>query len=466
MNLIGIDQVAEAVGGRVLGPPEFAHQTVGRVSTDSRAVQGGDLFVAIKGANFDGHRFVATALAGGATGAIVSQPMELPTVANGRPVGLIVVSDTVSALGKLAAWYRGRLPATVIAITGSNGKTTTKNMVEHMLSRDRRLVASPKSYNNNIGLPLTLLSADASHDVVVCEVGSNAPGEIAGLGAICRPDIGVIVSVSETHLEKLKSLDGVAAEKASLLGQLAPGGVGIINCCPPPLQAAVKNYPANLIRFGTDAGADLVMSDVVTTPDSVTFTVNGADRVTLPVLGRHNASNALAAIAVGRRMGLSVAEAAGRLSDFVPPPMRLQPVKVGSIQFINDAYNANPESMRAALDVFKEILPKRGRKVFICGDMLEQGPASEAFHAAIGEHAAKAGVARLIAVGQFAYAVVRGACKAGLATSAATQFDSTESLLESVAGLLAPGDVVLLKGSRGMAMERVIERLQRAGGQK
>jgi len=206
MNLIGIDQVAEAVGGRLIGPPEFAQQAVGRVSTDSRSTAAADLFIAINGPRFDGHQFAAAALADGATGAIVSQPIELPATGRAaggaaRPVGLILVRDTLAALGRLAAWYRQRLSAKVIGVTGSNGKTTTKGMIEHMLGRDHRLVASPGSFNNAIGLPLTLLSADASHDVVVCEIGSNAPGEIAALGAIARPDIAVIVSVSQTHLE-------------------------------------------------------------------------------------------------------------------------------------------------------------------------------------------------------------------------------------------------------------------------
>ena len=467
MNLTGIDQVAEAVGGRLVGPDglaALAGQVVGRVTTDSRAVAAGDLFVALKGDRFDGHAFVAAAVSAGAVAAIVSQPIELPPLA--RPVGLILVRDTLAALGRLATWYRSKLPATVIAVTGSNGKTTTKSMIEHMLGKDRRVAASPKSFNNSIGVPLTLLSADASHDVVVCEIGSNAPGEIAALGAIVRPDIAVIVSISETHLERLRSLEGVATEKASLLGQLAPGGIGIVNGDKPLLLAAAKNYPCNLVRFGNDPQADMVLGELVTTADGLRFTINSADRVKLPLLGAHNAMNGLAAITVGRRLGLSVAEAAARLADFAPPPMRLQRMRVGGIDVINDAYNANPASMAAALEVFSDIPCRKGgrgggRKVFLCGDMLELGPNSEAFHYQLGQRIAGTGVSRLIAVGKFSEAVVSGACQAGLAASATARFAKTEDLVEKMDEVLRPGDLVLLKGSRGVALERVLEALQR-----
>lgn len=465
MNRIGLDQIAQAVGGRLIGPPAAAQQTVGRVCINSRHVEADDLFVAIKGAKFDGHSFLDDVLAAGAAAAIVSQPREPRQTPGGRPVGFILVRDTHAALGRLAAWYRHRLPATIVAVTGSNGKTTTKTMIDHMLSNRLRVVSSPKSYNNDIGVPLTLLSADSSHDVVVCEVGSNAPGEIAALGRIIEPDIAVIVSVSETHLEKLRSLEGVAAEKASLLGSLVTGGVGIINNDREQLVAAAKHYKKKLITFGTK-DADLLLGDLESAADGLAFTVNGADRVKLPVLGMHNAMNALAAIAVGRRLGLSVAEAAARLADFASPPMRLERIRVGGIWFINDAYNANPTSMAAGLGVLSELAHRRGRKVFICGDMLELGSQSESFHYQLGQRIAGSGIDRLLAVGRFAPVVAQGAMQGGMDAACVGQFPSTDALLERVNGLLADGDLVLLKGSRGMALERVIGAFDKDGLRK
>jgi UDP-N-acetylmuramoyl-tripeptide--D-alanyl-D-alanine ligase len=230
------------------------------------------------------------------------------------------------------------------------------------------------------------------------------------------------------------------------------------------------------VRFGNDPQADMVLGELVTTADGLRFTVNSADRVKLPLLGAHNAMNGLAAIAVGRRLGLSVAEAAARLADFAPPPMRLQRMQVGGIDVINDAYNANPASMAAALDVFSDI-PCRGgspgsrggrggRKTFICGDMLELGPNSEPFHYQLGQRIAGTGVSRLIAVGKFSEAVVRGACQAGLDESATARFATTEALVERLGELLRPGDLVLLKGSRGVALERVLDALKRNAVEK
>ncbi len=358
MNRTGIDQIAAAVGGRIIGPAAPAGLTVCGVSTDSRRIAPGDLFVAVRGPRFDGHDFVGVALSAGASAALVSQAPAADSLPSGRPVGLIYVRDTMAALGRLAEWHRRRLPAAVVAVTGSNGKTTTKAMIAHLMARDRRVVASPKSFNNAIGLPLTVLSADLATDLLVCEIGSNAPGEIAALGRIASPDIAVIVTIGRTHLERLGSLEGVAAEKASLLGALARGGVGIINCDRPQLLAAARGYKGNRITFGADPHADLVLSDLETTARGIRFRVNRTDRVSLPLLGRHNAVNALAAIAVARRLGLSVSEAADRLSDFALPPMRLEKVRVGRITLINDAYNANPESMAAALEVLAD-LPRR-----------------------------------------------------------------------------------------------------------
>jgi UDP-N-acetylmuramoyl-tripeptide--D-alanyl-D-alanine ligase len=443
---------------------------VNDVCTDSRHVKPGDLFVAIKGEKFDAHAFLDQVFQAGAAGAIVNRgfharadlgmaPLVAPLTAP-----LIAVDDTIAALGRLGAYHRDQLKARVIAVTGSNGKTTTKRMIQHILAKHLRGTCSPKSFNNNIGVPLTLLGVGEEDDYVICEVGSNAPGEIDELSAICRPDLAVITSVGETHLEKLGGIDLVAVEKASMLRHVRPGGCAIVWADSPPLEQALKSFNCRLIRFGQAWAADLRLTDFQGLGDHVSFRVNGQVEVRLPQPGLHNASNALAALAVATQMGVPLEQAAADLADFGGVEMRLESIQIGPVRIINDAYNANPSSMLAAADV---LAGQAGtRRVMIAGDMLEMGKETRQIHervgadiAALGGGSRQNGIDLLIGIGELGRYIASGAHSHGLACQA---FETLEAATAALPSLLKPGDVILIKGSRGVAMERLIPPLRKA----
>ena len=459
-------RVAGILPARNAGVPArvpFEVGTVTGVSTDTKSIRPGELFVALKGERFDAHAFLPQAAAAGAAAAIVRLGAEgVDAVADFFPGGAIAVADTGKALEQLGAYYRRTLDATVIAVTGSNGKTTVKRMIHHILAKRLRGSCSPKSFNNNIGVPLTLLGADEADQYVVCEVGSNAPGEIAALGAICQPDIAVITSVGRTHLERLGSIEGVAAEKASLLASLRPNAAAITWGDSPVLDIALEPYSCPMVRFGEHARNDLRLTGYESNGLSQRFEVNAQATVNLPLPGRHNASNALSAIAVAMQMGFSLQEAAAAMADFVAVDGRLQAILCGSIQIINDAYNANPTSMLAAADVLAEVTGRR--RVMIAGDMREQGPASQDIHRTTGNDMAARKIDLIIGVGELGQYIAAGA--SGTCETAA--FASFDEAMRLAPAKLRDGDMVLLKGSRAMAMERLLDpiRARFATGQR
>ena len=484
MKSMTSEEIRQAVRGRWRWPAGAAE--VGGVSTDTRACRPGDCFFALRGPNFDGHAFLPQAAEGGCVCAVVAQSAELPNGLLARfPGGVIAVDDTTAALGDLASVVRQGLSARVIGVTGSNGKTTVKRMIHHVLSRRLKGSASPKSFNNNIGVPLTLLAVGAGDDYVVCEIGTNAPGEVAALGRIARPHVAVITSVGPVHLERLIDLEHVAAEKASLLGCLADGGLGVVWADSPELERALRAHvaqpfqavrpnaqagkpvppalaPVTLVRFGTAESADLRLTAYEPTGGGCRFEINGHLRAELPVPGRHNANNALAAIAVAVRLGFSREEAAKALRDFAGEAMRLQSMRVGDITLVNDAYNANPASLAAAAEVLAE-LPAR-RRVIVVGDMLELGPASVEWHRRAGAALAGGGLGLVVGVGALGSHVAAGAGETGGADLEAARFETLESAAAALPALLRAGDVVLLKGSRGMGMEKLVGPIQRAFG--
>jgi UDP-N-acetylmuramoyl-tripeptide--D-alanyl-D-alanine ligase len=454
-----LDEVVRAIHGRVLAPLKVGRVT--GVSTDSRTIRPGDVFFAVKGPNFDGHDFAAAALDRGAVAAVVEFGAERREGLGADAGGLIRVRDTTAALGTLAAYYRKQLAATVIAVTGSNGKTTVKLMIDHVLAGSHHGRSAPRSFNNQIGVPLTLLSAEASDDYLVVEIGTNAPGEVAALGQLVEPNVAVVTNVSEAHLEGLGTLEGVVAEKLSLLKHLRPGGRAILNADCKELRAALpseRRYA--LTTFGHAPEADVRVTSLALDDDAVRFEVNDRFEYRLQVPGRHNVSNALAAIAVARRVGLEHAEIAPRLATFSLPPMRLESHRLGPLEVLFDGYNANPASMAAALEVLRG-RTCRGRKVAVLGDMAELGRSAERLHRRLGEQVAGGGATVLAAVGRWAGAVAEAAAE----TIERHTFDTTEAALEALPGLLRPGDLVLIKGSRTMRLERVVDALRaRFGG--
>ena len=453
-----VKEIRAAVQGRWCS--EGTDVMVEGICIDSRTAEAGDLFIAIRGRRFDGHDFLDKAADAGCIAAIVDHDgcqIGLASRTNRRfGAGMISVDDTVKALNLLASEHRNRSQVTcVVGVTGSNGKTTVKEMIHHILSRRLRGTRAPKSFNNEIGAPLTLLGVRPGDDYAICELGSNAPGEIASLARVVRPNVAVITSVAPTHLEKLESLARVAAEKASLLNSVRPDGLAVVWGDSEELNRAVRGYEGRIVRFGVDDACDLRVTDYRAAGRGGCFELNGREWIDLPVPGRHNALNALAAIAVARRLGFEQTEAAGALAGFRGLPMRLEWIDAGEVTILNDAYNANPVSLSAAVEVLCQTPGER--RVVIVGDMLELGPSAEDLHVQAGRDIAAGRADLLIAVGRLGRYIATGAEQGGLA---AQSFTSVKKLAGELANLLVPGDVVLIKGSRAAGMERLAEIVQ------
>ncbi len=460
MKRMGLEEIREAIHGRWLtsGKPT----SVQSVTIDTRTAQPGELFVAIRGQRYDGHMFLPEAARAGCVAALVALDGEpRPEVAELFAGGILAVPDTTAALGSLGSYHRGLVAATVVGVTGSNGKTTVKRMIDRILSR--RFVGScaPKSFNNAIGVPLTLLGAGGGDDYIICELGSSCPGEIAALAALARPDLAVITSVAETHLEQLGSLQRVAAEKASILHKTSADGLAVVSADNELLDRAIRAYDVRLVRFGESGTADLRLTGYEVRGRGGRFQLNNRLWVDLPLPGRHNALNALAAIAVAQRLGFSQEAAAEALADIDGMEMRLEWVDCGSVTVINDAYNANPASMLAAAAVLAETEAKR--RVIIAGDMHELGEQTEALHIRTGGRIAEHGLDLLIGVGSLGRCIAKGASEAGLAVEV---FDSVERTQRALGKLLQPGDVVLLKASRAVELERLCEPIRSALARK
>ncbi len=450
------DEIRRAVGGRWLRRP--AELSVRGITTDSRSASEGDLFVALRGERFDGHDYLTQSAQGGCVMALVEISRTIPAATmDAFSGGVIGVDGTTASLGMLGAYHREKIAANVIAVTGSNGKTTVKRMIHHILSRRLKGSCSPKSYNNNIGVPLTLLDVGQGDDYVVCEVGTNAPGEIAQLGDICRPDLAVITSIGPSHLEKLVDTQGVAFEKASLLDCLKPGGAAVVPVGCEPLDKALRCRTCHLITFGQDESSNLRMSGYRPTDKGCEFIVNGKVKVALPMSGAHNASNALSAIASAMRFGTSLEEAAVALEDFAGERMRLTTIDAGAVTIIDDTYNANPLSMAAAAGVLAE--RQAQRRVMIAGDMLELGDEAKKWHRRTAGVIAQSKIDVLVGVGSLGGVMANEAKKLGLESHA---FETVEAATEALPALIKDGDVVLLKGSRSMGMERLVDPIRRA----
>ncbi len=452
-------ELRQAVRGGWVSP----HSELGirGVSIDSRTAGAGEVFFAIRGERFDGHQFVPAAAEAGCLAAVIEADCveetlaRLPEPGRALPAGILAVDDTTLALGRLAGWRRQRLGGEVVGVTGSNGKTTVKRMIDHVLGKSRRGTCSPKSFNNAIGVPLTILSAELGDDYVVCEIGTNAPGEVESLTRIARPKVGVITSIGPSHLAGLGGIEGVAREKASILEHVQPAGLGVVPAGCDLLEAVLRNYRrVRLVRFGEDSAADLRLTDYAARAGGSEFHVNGHTRVRLPLPGRHNAANALAALAVAQRLGVPLERAADALADFPGVKMRLERIERGGATILNDAYNANPASLAAAVEVLVET--PADRRILVAGDMLELGDEATDLHRTAGRGAAERGVDVVVGVGKLGRSIARGASEAGADAREAEDAAAAGTLL---AGLLSPGDVVLIKGSRGARMERVVEAL-------
>ncbi|MBI3834979.1 MAG: UDP-N-acetylmuramoyl-tripeptide--D-alanyl-D-alanine ligase [Planctomycetes bacterium] len=453
-----VSDVAAAVGGR-LEKSDAGNNIVRRVSTDSRDIQAGDLFVAIRGPRYDGHDHIFEAAKKGAVACFCSKSH------GGEPnpesgIARILVDDTVAALGRLAAHYRSRVidqSTVVVAVTGSNGKTTTKCMIDHILGRRLNGKASPKSYNNSIGLPLTLLSADANDRFVASEIGTNAPGEISALASIAKPDVAVITSIGEAHLEKLGGLEGVAAEKASIFNHVRPGGLCVVNVDRPEIHPYVERIrSARLVTVGTEPWAKLQVTHRCSTIRGTTFELDGRFRIELPMPGSHHATNAAAAFAVARWFGLEPEEISEALKTFTPPDGRTRWIDAGGITIVDDAYNANPSSVCAAVKALQS--PGARRRVFVLGDMLELGDAATDCYRRVIEEIAASTVDVVVTVGAQTLRAVDEARTSFTGKDLYTCGDVAAAcgVLDSV---VTAGDTVWVKASRSMGLGQVVAHL-------
>jgi UDP-N-acetylmuramoyl-tripeptide--D-alanyl-D-alanine ligase len=451
MDPLSLRQIAKFASGSLTAGD--AGLIVSKVSTDSRTLQTGDLFVALRGENFDGHEFVEQASERGAAGAMVEESWKGTTA---KSFALIRVSDPLVGYQNLAANYRRSLPLKVIAITGSNGKTSTKDFLAATLSRGFRVTKTEGNFNNHVGLPQTMLAASSSDEIAVWEIGMNHPGEIAALSKLAAPDVAIITNVGLAHVEFMGSREAIAAEKGALAEAVGPGGTVILNADDPFSQAIAERTRAKVILAGIEKGS-VRASEMRQSPAGIEFTIlEGAHRcrAQLPVPGIHMVQNAILAVAAGRTFGLSLEHCADGLASAPLTKARLQIKEINGIQFIDDSYNANPDSMKAALRTIVE-LDADGRRIAILGAMSELGEESERGHREVGEAAAALGIDELITVGPTGATMAEAAQKAGLkkCLSVSSPDDAARILGERA----SPGDLILVKGSRSARMERVLE---------
>ena len=427
------------------------------VSTDSRTVKAGDCFFAIAGEKFDGHDYVSEAFAKGAVCAVVSRKLEADKFA-GRC--LVRVEDTIKALGVLATEYRRQAGFKVVAITGSVGKTTTRQIIHHVLGRHFRVHQSPGSFNNNIGVPLTLLGAASGVQIVIAELGSNHPGEISCLTRIAEPDIAIVTNVHPAHLEGFGDLQTIVHEKLSISQGLKPEGTLIINADFEPLVNACRARGIRFTTFGQSEGSKYRVKNVRTDGSTSRFTIDDRE-VCLPLPGPGNVENALAAWAVCSELGLGADDFERALETLPPVSMRAELLHVGTLTILSDCYNANPASMRNALKILAGLEPAdKNRLVFICGQMAELGPQAAELHAELGASIAQAGVKLVVAVGELAKIAGQNAKANAEYDLQVKCFPDTICACNNLHEFIKDYDIILIKGSRTAKLEMVVKKLK------
>ncbi|MCI1247937.1 MAG: UDP-N-acetylmuramoyl-tripeptide--D-alanyl-D-alanine ligase [Megasphaera sp.] len=451
-----IQEVEKATGGHLVRPvgtnTVFLH-----VDTDTRAIHPKSLFIAFKGDTFDGHNFIIQAHEKGAAGAVVS---ELREEYQNVDFPVFMVADTVKAYQDLARFHRRRFAIPVIAVTGSVGKTSTRNMIATVLSQKLNVLQTEKNFNNEIGLPRTLLQLTSKHEACVVEMGMRGLGQVAELAAIAEPTIGVVTNVGKSHIELLGSQDNIAKAKSELVQSLPADGIAILNLDDSRVAAMADLCKGKVIGYGIENNAAIRGDRIVCNEKGIRFTCRCFDQmfdVHMTVIGGHNVYNALAAVAVGRIAGLSENQMKKGLGEYRGLPMRQELVRIDPYTFINDSYNANPASMAEAVRSM-DLLTK-GRKIAVLGGMLELGDWARKEHEQIGSQIADSGIDILITVGKLAGYIADGAKKGNMETvyMAADHAEAVD-ILKSV---LKAGDTILLKGSRGFAMEKILSYFER-----
>ena len=459
MNNIKVSDILKATGGKLIqGNSELL---INGISTDTRSIKQGEIFFALEGENYDGHKFVEQAIHNGAAGAVISSGKKAAySFHNGfKKCALLEVADTLTALGELAKFYRNSLPASFIAVTGSNGKTTTKDMAYHVLRNFKSVSRSRKSFNNFIGVPLTIFETETAHDFCIVEMGTNAPGEIKRLSEIIFPDFAILTNISNAHLEGLENIEGVASAKSEFIENMAEDGTLITNADDDWCNQIADRFNGKVISFGFNQSADIKASNVKRNDSGFVFTVNDSLTVNLPVFGKHNIYNALAVIAMCDTVGVGIEVICDKFMDFKLPPMRMEKQICGGIVVVNDGYNSNPSSMSSALDEFSQLITS-GRKVLICGDMLELGNYAERLHKEVGAKVADANIDVLWTVGPLSRFVAEEAIANGMPRENILSCETSEEICSFVASQLKKDDTVLIKGSRRMKLECVLRQIE------
>jgi UDP-N-acetylmuramoyl-tripeptide--D-alanyl-D-alanine ligase len=455
--------ICDSTGARPRCAPAKSIQ-INAVSTDSRSCTAGSLFVAIRGETFDGNAFAADALRAGAGGVLVEpRAAALPAVlecAKGSGRAVLEHPEPESALLQLAKCYRERFQIPVVAVAGAAGKTTTKEITAHLLKSLGPVAASEKSFNNSIGVPHTLFKIDKSTRTAVVEIGTNARGEVAALAAVVSPTLGVITIIAEEHLEGLGDLDGVCAEEGALLDALPADGVAFLNADDVYFPKLMSRARCRVATFGVENAADFAARDLAFHRAGTSFQLNGRP-ATIPLLGTHNVYNSLAAVAIATTLGVPMEESLRALSELKPPDRRLERKRFGGIEVIDDCYNANPGSVRAAVRALEGLRHGR-RRIFVLGKMHELGARSAELHREMGRVVGAARFDLFVTVGAEGGDLARGAVDAGMSPARIVQFPTVADAAEHLPPVARDGDILVVKGSRAEALERVVESLQRA----
>ncbi|MBN2792763.1 MAG: UDP-N-acetylmuramoyl-tripeptide--D-alanyl-D-alanine ligase [Desulfuromonadales bacterium] len=456
--MFDLEHIARITGGEYSG--QKINRSLTGISTDSRNLTPGNLFIPLRGERFDGHDYFGQAVRNGAAACLSEEVVE------GLAVPVVRVADTLRALGDIAAAYRLQLKGPLVAVTGSAGKTTTKEMLANILERVGPGLKTAGNFNNLIGLPLTLLKLEQNHQWAVVEMGTSALGEITRLTEIAQPTIGVITNIAAAHLETLQGLDGVSRAKGELFAGLR-GGVAIVNLDDPRVASLPVANGVKKLTYGLAPEAAVRAENISgdNSRPSFDLLVGGErHRVKLALSGRHNIANALAAAAAAVELNVPVAEIVTSLQAFIPVPgrMSLFPLPCGGV-LLDDSYNSNPLSAAAALDALAE-LKGQGRRLAVLGDMLELGPNAVAFHQELGARAATI-VDLLIGVGTFAAVLCKAANEAGLAAEQTVQLADAVEAVSYLQNEQRSGDRILIKGSRGVKLEQVVEAIKRTNPQ-
>lgn len=458
MEPLSISEITSATNGILFR--EGKAKVIRNLCTDTRKLKRGDFFLAIKGDKFDGHNFISVAIKKGASGIIINQNKLRPHLLFNLPntdTTIISVVDTIISLGDLAKYYRKKFSIPVIAITGSNGKTTTKDMLAHILKFKYEVLKNEGTENNHIGVPLTLLRLTRKHKAAVIEMGMNHLGEIRRLTNIALPTIGIITNIGPSHLQFLKNLETVLQAKCELLENFDRRNLAVLNS-DDGLLAQAGNFSAKKVLFGIYNHGDFTASGINYKRNSSNFLVNYKYEIELSVPGEHNVYNALATIAVARELKISYEDIRKALKSFKSLQQRLNIKSLKGIHLIDDCYNSNPLSMRCALQTITSYAANR-RKIVVSGDMLELGQFSPKFHKDIGRLIAKLGIDYLITVGSLSKHMSGAALKAGMPKSQVLHFNNKTQAAQELKSIIEPQDVVLIKGSRAIKMEEIISHL-------